>query len=105
MMNQRLDDWLLADDPQHGNFSIGLANIELKRGSATSSTSTSKSTNKSEEATDLDESIFAFSKAPDEQIGHIRRGGRTGAKVRVTKPENGKKGQLRVYAGAKDATL
>src|SRR5213082_2988186 len=58
MMNQRLDDWLLADDPQHGNFSIGLANIELKRGSATSITSTSKSTNKSEEATDLEESIF-----------------------------------------------
>src|SRR5205809_2999752 len=60
MMNQRLDDWLLADDPQNGNFSMGLANIELKRGSATSITSTSKSTNKSEEATDLEESIFAF---------------------------------------------
>jgi hypothetical protein len=30
MMNQRLDGWLLADDPQHGNFSMGLANIELK---------------------------------------------------------------------------
>src|SRR5207247_9530111 len=69
MMNQRLDDWLLADDPQHGNFSIGLANIELKRGSATSITSTSKRTNNSEEATEREESIFAFSKAPDEQIG------------------------------------
>jgi len=27
MMNQRLDGWLLADDPQHGNFSMGLATI------------------------------------------------------------------------------
>ena len=34
MMNQHLDSWLLADDPQHGNFSMGLANIELKRGTA-----------------------------------------------------------------------
>src|SRR4029077_5500436 len=32
MMNQRLDGWLMADDPQHGNFSMGLATIELKRG-------------------------------------------------------------------------
>jgi hypothetical protein len=34
MMNQHLDRWLLAGDPQHGNFSMGLANIELKRGTA-----------------------------------------------------------------------
>src|SRR5947199_2031439 len=27
MMNQRLDSWLLADDPEHGNFAMGLANI------------------------------------------------------------------------------
>src|SRR6266403_2378740 len=39
MMNQHLDGWLLADDPQHGNFSMGLANIELKRGTAPISTS------------------------------------------------------------------
>ena len=34
MMNQHLESWLLADDPQHGTFSMGLANIELKRGTA-----------------------------------------------------------------------
>src|SRR5712672_501678 len=27
MMNQHLDGWLLADDPQHGSFSMGLASI------------------------------------------------------------------------------
>src|SRR6059058_6297224 len=37
MMNQHLESWLLADDSQHGNFSMGLANIELKRGAAASS--------------------------------------------------------------------
>src|SRR5712675_1611381 len=34
MMNQHLESWLLADDPQHGKFSMGLANIELKHGTA-----------------------------------------------------------------------
>jgi len=34
MMNQHLESWLLADHPQHGRFSMGLANIELKRGTA-----------------------------------------------------------------------
>jgi hypothetical protein len=33
MMNQRLDGWLLSDDPQHGNFRW-VRNIELKRGAA-----------------------------------------------------------------------
>src|SRR5439155_15234131 len=81
MMNQHLDGWLLADDPQNGNFSMGLAKIELKRGSARDSgrgdssnrpqMSTTKNMSKSEEAVDLEESIFAFSKAPEEQIGHV----------------------------------
>src|SRR6266446_2505963 len=73
MMNQRLDSWLLANDPQHGNFSMGLANIELKRGSAPdlgkgdsvnrpASAIESTSMSKSEEETELEESIFAFSK-------------------------------------------
>src|SRR5256714_5365441 len=73
MMNQHLESWLLADDPQNGNFSMGLANIEFKRGAAADSGASpnrqTTSANKNQE-TDLEESIFAFSKAPDEQIGH-----------------------------------
>jgi hypothetical protein len=105
MMNQRLDGWLLADDPQHGNFSMGLATIELKRGTAATSTSsiTSKSTSKIGEPIDLEESIFAFSKAPDEQIGHVREGGSTGAKIRLSAPENGNKGQVIVSVGENEA--
>src|SRR5204862_2744724 len=34
MMGQQLESWLLADDAQNGNFAMGLANIELKRGQA-----------------------------------------------------------------------
>ena len=107
MMNQRLDGWLMADDPQHGNFSMGLANIELKRGTAATSTpsitSTSNSTSKIGEPIDLEESIFAFSKAPDEQIGHVREGGSTGAKIRLSAPENGNRGQVVVSMGDKEA--
>lgn len=107
MMNQRLDGWLMADDPQHGNFSMGLATIELKRGTAGTSTSsitsTSKSTSKIGEPIDLEESIFAFTKAPDEQIGHVREGGSTGAKIRLSAPENGNTGQVMVSVGEKEA--
>src|SRR5439155_8349367 len=83
MMNQHLDGWLLADDPQHGNFSMGLANIELKRGTASDSgrgespkrPPSESEANPKDQEVDLEESIFAFSKAPDEQIGHVRKGG------------------------------
>src|SRR5205807_2061043 len=34
MMGQQLENWLLADGAQNGNFGMGLANIELKRGKA-----------------------------------------------------------------------
>jgi hypothetical protein len=107
MMNQRLDGWLMADDPQRGNFSMGLATIELKRGSAPESgrgdsPNRPGSTTKNEPI-DLEESIFAFSKAPDEQIGHVREGGSTGAKIRLSAPENGNKGQVIVSVGEKEA--
>src|SRR5947199_4496984 len=117
MMNQHLDGWLLADDPQNGNFSMGLAKIELRRGSAPDSgkgdspnrpqmiTSTSKSMSKSEEAVDLEQSIFAFSKAPEEQIGHVRKGGSIGAKVRLEQPQNGNKGRVLVSLGEKEASF
>src|SRR6266536_3729939 len=116
MMNQHLDGWLLADDPQHGNFSMGLANIELKRGTASgagrgdspnlppSSAITSTSKSMSEEV-DLEESIFAFSKAPEEQIGRVRKGGSTSAKVRLERPQNGNKGRVLISLGEKQASF
>src|SRR5438128_6308506 len=107
MMNQQLVRWLLADDPQHANFSMGLANIELKRGTAPeSSISNSKRTSKGEQ-TDLEELIFAFSKAPDEQIGHVSKRGSTGAKVRLEPPRDGgrNKGRLAISFGGKESTF
>jgi hypothetical protein len=105
MMNQHLDSWLLADNPQHGNFSMGLANIELKHGSAPDPspiTSTSKSKSKSEEEVELEESIFAFSKAPEEQIGRAAKGGSAGAKVRLDPPQNGNKGRIVILLDGKE---
>ena len=110
MMNQHLESWLLADDPDNGKFSMGLANIELKRGIAPSgpmeqNAAESRDPSTSLGMTELEESIFAFSKAPDEQIGHVRKGGSTGAKVRLTAPENGNKGQVIISTGDKEATF
>jgi hypothetical protein len=113
MMNQRLDGWLLADDPQNGNFSMGLANIELKRGTAEglgrdgspSRPPSESEANPKDQATDLEESIFAFTKAPEEQIGHVRKGGSSGAKVRLEQPQNGNKGRVLVSLGEKEVSF
>ena len=113
MMNQRLDGWLLADDPQNGNFSMGLANIELRRGTAEgldrdgslSRPPSESEANPKDQATDLEESIFAFTKAPEEQIGHVRKGGSSGAKVRLEQPQNGNKGRVLVSLGEKEVSF
>ena len=113
MMNQHLDGWLLADDPQNGNFSMGLANIELKRGAAEglrgdgspSRPPWESEANPKDQATDLEESIFAFSKAPEEQIGRVRTGGSPGAKVRLERPQNGNKGRVLISLGEKEASF
>ena len=106
MMNQHLESWLLADDPQHGTFSMGLANIELKRGSAAGSQPSG--VNAKNEPIDLEESIFAFSKAPDEQIGHVNKGGSTGAKVQLESPsrDGGRnKGRVRISLNGKETSF
>ena len=104
MMNQHLDSWLLADDPQHASFSMGLANIELKRGAASTVVAAAVPGGSKDEV-DLDESIFAFSKAPDEQIGHVNKGGSTGAKVQLEPPKNGNKGRVLISLGGKENTF
>ena len=108
MMNQRLENWLLADDPEHGKFSMGLANIELKHGTAElgrdGAPRRPSSTSKNEEI-DLEESIFAFSKAPDEQIGHVRKGGSTGAKIRLEPPQGGNKGRVLISLGENETSF
>src|SRR6267378_2790625 len=113
MMNQHLESWLLADHLQHGRFSMGLANIELKRGAAEGlgrdgspgRPPSESEANPKDQAVNLEESIFAFSKASDEQIGRVRKGGSTGAKVRLEQPQNGNKGRVLISLGEKEATF
>jgi hypothetical protein len=109
MMNQHLESWLMADDPQHGTFAMGLANIEFKRGAAKPSSSVAAGVSPAADAsparTDLEESIFAFSKAPEEQIGRAVKGGGTGAKVTLLPPANGNKGRIAVSLGGKESTF
>lgn len=97
MMNQRLESWLLADDHQHAAFNMGLATIELKRGVAPPSEVKGDTPNPSPPATaevEIEETIFAFAKAPEEQIARVRKGGNSGVKIKLTQPENGNKGSV-----------
>src|SRR5207253_2587811 len=112
IMNQHLDSWLLADEPEHGNFSMGLANIEFKRGIAPDfgrdrspshpDARTITPPSKSGEEVELEESIFAFSKAPEEQIGGAAKGGSAGAKVRLDPRQNGNKGRIVILLDGKE---
>ncbi len=112
MMGQHLESWLLADDPQHSSFSMGLANIEFKRGVAPS-TDDASSAGRSDapnrpspnEETDIEESIFAFAKAPEEQIAKAARGGSTGAKIKLQQPQNGNTGSVVVSMAGKNWTF
>jgi len=96
MMNQRLESWLLADDHEHGSFNMGLATIELKHGTAPAEGrgDSPKRPPAGAGEVEIEERIFAFAKAPEEQIAKAVKGGNTGAKVQLTQPQNGNKGSV-----------
>jgi hypothetical protein len=91
MMGQKLESWLLADDPQHAAFNMGLATIELKRGSAPpdSKDDASKVPAQGNSEVEIQETIFAFAKAPEEQISKVIKGGNSGAKIQLSGPTSG----------------
>jgi hypothetical protein len=118
MMNQHLDSWLVADDAQHGSFGMGLAKIELKRGvaqgrgdSPSARRSDAEAANRPESETrtsddvEIEESIFAFAKAPEEQIAKAAKGGSTGAKIQLQPPRSGNKGSVSVNIAGKNWTF
>jgi hypothetical protein len=106
MMNQRLESWLLADDHQHGSFNMGLATIELKRGTAPASASPAVADEaKNTAEVEIEETIFAFAKAPEEQIAKVMKGGNTGAKVQLAQPQGGNKGNIIVNLAGKTWTF
>ena len=107
MMGQRLENWLMADDHQHASFNMGLATIEVKRGSAPPETKSDASVTPAPAsgAVEIEEAIFAFAKAPDEQIGKVIKGGNSGAKVRLAQPQNGNKGAVQIELAGKTWTF
>ena len=104
MMGQKLDSWLLAENPQHDTFSMGLANITLKRGVAPAAVAPPDEPNAAAE-TQIEESIFAFAKAPEQQIAKSLKGGSTGAKVLLSQPVAGNEGALSISVAGHTATL
>jgi hypothetical protein len=110
LMNQRLESWLLADDHQHGSFNMGLATIELKRGTAPAAGTSPAAPGETKSAveTEIEETIFAFAKAPEEQIAKVVKGGNTGAKVQLTQPSRdggGNKGSVVINLAGKSWTF
>ncbi len=107
MMGQKLESWLLADEGQNARFDMGLARIELKRGRAAGEDGPqeAKAAPPATGETEIEESIFAFQKAPDQQVGRVARGGSTGAKVTLTEPTGGNKGSLTVALSGKSWTF
>src|SRR5438552_10983052 len=103
MMGQKLESWLMADDRQHGAFNMGLATIELKRGTAPNSPPETKSSGEVE----IEEAIFAFAKAPEEQIARVVKGGNSGAKVQLVPSHDGggNKGSVIVSLNGKTWTF
>ncbi len=96
MMGQNLESWLLAGDPQHGSFAMGLANIELSRGKAPAAKVRNPLDSSTGTEMEIEESIFAFAKSP-EQISHAAKGGSSGVKVSLSPPaQHSEKGLLTV---------
>jgi len=87
MMGQKLESWLMAGDREHGSFNMGLATIELKRGTAADGRGDSPNRPPTEQGeVEIEEAIFAFAKAPEEQIAKVIKGGNSGAKVQLSAP-------------------
>ena len=107
MMGQRLDSWLMAGDREHGSFNMGLATIELKRGAAPAEWKTD-AVNSPAPATgevEIEEAIFAFAKAPEEQIARVIKGGNSGAKIQLSQPTDGNKGSIIISLNGKTWTF
>ena len=101
MMGQRLESWLLAGDSQHDAFEMGLARIELKRGRAEA---VSPNESKADGEVEIEESIFAFTNAPEQQVAKAAKGGNTGAKVALSQAAEGNKGSVTITIGDRSWT-
>jgi hypothetical protein len=99
-MGQSLDSWLLADDPDHGTFDMGLAGIEFKKGTASPTVAPA-----SGEAADLEETIFAFANASAGQVTKVIRGGSTGIKIQPVDTEKGNTPKVVVQSGSIEQTI
>jgi len=107
MMNQKLDSWLLADESPHNTFSLGLATVVFKKGSASNAKEANAAASKPSgdvEAVDIEEAVFAFENSPNDQIGKALKGGSSGAKIKLIDVSKENKGTVQVeYQGKTEA--
>jgi hypothetical protein len=98
-MGQSLDSWVMADDPDHGSFDMGLATIEFKKGTATPVAAPAA------QAIDLEETIFAFANAAAGQVTKVVKGGSTGVKVVPTDTVAGRSPKVIIESGSTQQTI
>jgi hypothetical protein len=98
-MGQSLDSWVLADDPDHGSFDMGLATIQFKKGTATPVAAPTA------QAADLEETIFAFANAAAGQVTKVVKGGSTGVKVLPVDTVAGKSPKVIIQSGSTQQTI
>ena len=107
MMGQRLESWLMADDHQHNSSTWAWPPSMLKRGTSPPEIKADSASAPAPAAgeVEIEETIFAFAKAPEEQIAKVIKGGNTGAKVQLTEPKEGNKGSVVVNLNGKTWTF
>lgn len=113
MMGQKLEAWLLADDPTHGTFDLGLASISLKKGIAPgvpnaasgSASSATAAAAAAAEPVEIEEAIFAFANSSAGQVSKALQGGSTGAKITLRGVVKGGSGTLIVEIGERSESF
>jgi hypothetical protein len=93
-MGQSMDSWVLADDPDHATFDMGLAGVDFRHGTAAATTPAAS------DAKDLEETIFVFGNSSAGQVSKVQKGGGTGAKLQLINTEKGHSPQVLVQVGA-----
>ncbi len=104
-MGQSLDSWVLADDPDHGAFDMGLASVEFKKGVAEPAPALPAQPTLSTQPVDLSETIFAFANASAGQISKASPNGGTGVKVQPIDTEKGKSPKVVIQSGSVRQTI
>ncbi len=103
-LKQTMDNWLMANDPEHATLDLGLASVQVRRGVAPAVATDHPAipaTAAIPAIDPVDESIIAFALKPAEQVSQPAPGSAaSGAKVRLVVDASGKRQVFIDWRGA-----